>query len=152
MDFSIELEPFENIIEDILKLVEMHHEETSFISDFGLKFNPDLETYKQLDKNGTMKIFCAFDDDYNLIGYNIYSVFKHPHCKGLSVAMQDLFFVLPEYRCKGVGLSLIKESEEYFKNNNIKFVIQAASSKKDLSSLMLRSGYRPLDVTYIKEL
>lgn len=152
MEFEIELTHIEDCFSDIIKMVESHYKEISFFSDFAYKFNPDIEQYKALEKHNLLFIFCAYDVDGSIIGYNIYTVSNHPHCKNQKVAIQDLFFVKPEFRKQGIGLGLIKEAEEYFGHIGVNFIIQAASVKKDFSSLLLNRGYKLLDILYIKEL
>ena len=70
----------------------------------------NLDFYKQRIADGLLHPLCIKDGDL-LAGFAILIVSEMPHYNNLVLATLESFFVLPEYRCLGVGEWLLREVE-----------------------------------------
>lgn len=89
-------ETVDECLMEIIPLLREHWEEIAWYKD-KIKLNPDYGVYYQMEANGILHIVTARDDG-KLIGYYISLVTPNPHYKDHFFAVNDILFVLPEYR------------------------------------------------------
>ena len=84
------------------------------------KVNIDYDTFNdRLDLNDSV-VFKKFDETgVNLIGFSI----VRENCIGL-------LCVLPEYRCRGIGTSLLKQSEKFISSNGYNEILLGYKGEK----------------------
>ena len=78
---------------------------------------------------------------------------KHPDMtSGIMTATESFWFVDPEHR--GIGLFLLKAFEDWAKEEGCKRILMMAlldSLPEKAIRIYQQAGYKPLEVTYIKE-
>ena len=75
-----------------------------------------------------IKYFVTCDNG-KPVGYVLVVVVDRPFCKHNMIGMIDEVFVYPEYRKKGFGNQLVKESKRWLKSEGIKWCIVLTHSK-----------------------
>lgn len=70
-------------------------------------FDPDWDLYQQLEDINRHFAICARDEG-RVVGYVSSLVQPMLHCKGHLQIISEAFFVLPEYRSKGVGRAILE--------------------------------------------
>lgn len=140
---------FRDVVEEVLPLMQLHFDE---VSPFRHKeiFDPDVDMYLQLDGANRLPFSVAKYKD-KIIGYNVYSLMRHPHCK-VSFAHQEVFYVLKEYRGKGVGRMLLEFSDMELRMIGIKYVCNSFSAEFDETGIIENNGCKLMDKLFIKEL
>jgi GNAT superfamily N-acetyltransferase len=73
------------------------------------RFNPQLDTYRQLEAAGVLHVFAAHEGE-ELVGFLCLLVSAVPHY-GVKIATTESYFVAPEHRKNGAGLRLLREAE-----------------------------------------
>ena len=149
MDIFLKNDLFKNIKDEMLEMLEQHFIEVSPFNGIE-KFDPEVKYYDELEESGTLKLFTVYADD-KLVGYNAYSLFRHPHVNVL-FASQDVIYIKPEFRKHGLGSKLIEFSDIMLKQYGAKYVINTVNSVHDYSSVFEKHGYKKLDLNFIKGL
>jgi len=104
-----------------------------------------------MDKNGLIGAYMVRDNGA-LVGYAMYTIMPDPHSVGQKIAYQDSLYVTPEYRKKGVGIKLIKYTEEKLKYFGVRNITQMVMDTVDFSKVLLRMGYKSTGHVYTKEI
>ena len=138
------------VIGDLTPLTEANWRETGGYAD--LELNVDWETYRQLDEIGVFYAFVMYDG-LTPIGYSFYIAAPcHPHDKTKRFAVQDTFYVIPNQRAKGAGLSLLAFVEAYLMNEGFNVITQAAKPGSGFNRVLERKGYEHTENMYLKRL
>lgn len=149
MDIFLKNDLFKNIKDEMLEMLEQHFIEVSPFHGLE-KFDPEIKYYDELEASGVLKLFTVYVDE-KLVGYNAYSVFRHPHVNA-QFASQDVVYIKPEFRKHGLGSKLLEFSDIMLKQYGVKYVINTVNSAHDYSHLFERQGYKKLDLNFIKGL
>jgi predicted GNAT superfamily acetyltransferase len=117
-----------------------------------MKLEPRWSTYFQMELAGTLFVIGAYEAN-KLIGYSANIIQPHLHYAGLMVCMNDLLFVLPEYRDKPVGLRLMAQTRVVAKHKGAELMLWHAKPATALAAIMARSKKaRVQDIIYSEEL
>lgn len=140
------------IICSLMPGIRRNWAETGGFADLDLDI--DWETYRVLDDSGILVVFAAYDCDTNdIVGFLFYvTVPGHPHDQKVPYAIQDTFYVEPEYRGLGVGLTMLAYAEIYLKNEGIGVVTQAAKPGSGFNKVLKSKGYEHTENMYLKRL
>jgi GNAT superfamily N-acetyltransferase len=140
---------FENVKDEMLRLLRDHFEEISPFSSKH-KFEPDVDYFEAVESAGALRIFTVHDGK-NLVGYNAFLIHRHGHINAM-VGNQEVIYLKPEYRSKGIGAKLVQLSEMILKANGCKYIICTSNAHQDYGSVFEKAGYVELDRNFVKEL
>ena len=126
-----------------------HFKEIHFLSDF--EFNPDVQYYMALEEQNHLKFFSVFVDD-TLVGYSIYFIRQHPHCKNIFMGWQDAIYLAPEFRGNGMGKELIETADMFLSDLGCNVVFNFVSSRLDFGPMLQSVGYEMIDKMYARRL
>jgi GNAT superfamily N-acetyltransferase len=144
MTLTIQRETLAQIVTDAIPLLVAHHEEVSQTKDF-FPLDPDWNRYKRLEAAGAIYILAARDDG-KLIGYFVWSFGPHSHCKRATVARDDIFYILPEYR-GWAGYRLLREALRVPQVQAADLVLLSMADRR-ASYMMARLGMQPMATVY----
>jgi len=143
-----QLETYEEVIEDIKPLLELHYAEVCLYPD-KIALNPKYEFYNTLDDAGALRIVTARDEGV-LIGYSVFFEMPHPHYQDHIYAQNDIFYVAENYRHTEVAPSLVAKAEEALHGDGVSVITYHMKTYKPFESLMDFSGYDKAEVIFSK--
>ena len=114
------------------------------------RLNLDWEAYQQLEARGQLQVVVLFQQS-RPIGYCLNIIGPTLHYRDRLVCSIDAVYILPAYRAQ-YAIRLIKSAEQYAKVAGATQVNFAFSARRDLSSLLKRLGYSPLETIVTKNL
>ncbi len=126
--------------------------ETGGFADLNLDI--DWDVYRALDDVGLLYVFVGYDTDTNDIAGFLFYIKSpgHPHDKKVPFAIQDTFYVEPEYRKSGAASAILGFAEQYLRRDGIGVVSQSAKPGTGFNVVLLRKGYEHTDNMYLKRL
>ncbi len=136
------------VLPDILPLLEMNHAEAQQ-QVYGTKLDPDWDQYRQMERLNLLKIFTARDGE-KLIGYDIFIVGPHRHATGSCVAINDMTYVLPEYR-GFTAVMLMKKTDKALKDMGASLIVRHAQCNTQVHSLLGRMNYQASELMMIRK-
>ena len=138
--------------EDFLRMQEAHFREVALgHRPLMTRVNPDFDRYLLMEKNGRLHVVKARSWNKSLVGYSIHMVYNHLHYKHLLVAEDDVFYVAPTVRGRGVARYMRAYACNTLKERGVQIV--AARVKPHIPMTHLEKlGYQPLEIVYSKVL
>jgi hypothetical protein len=141
-----------DVIEEVDSLLHLHYEELTLHRD-KVKLAPMWDRYADLERCGNFIVFTVRDGE-RLIGYSAFFLNQHLHYGELTIAVNDVLYLHPDYRSGRVGLKLIRMCESHFEsmksdNNEIKIVWHAKLDTK-LQQLLGLMKYKAEEIVFGK--
>ena len=146
MTVYFQRESVEDVRHEIAPLLELHWFEIAHYSDITL--DPDWTFY---ESSPAVRVFTARDDG-RLVGYAVFFVSTNKHYRQSLQAVQDILFLLPEYRSRTVGPRLIIYADEELQAEGVQVVYQHVKAAHDFGPLLTRIGYERVDTIYARRL
>ena len=135
------------VILAVRDLLDANWRETGF--DF--EFNPDVETYRKLHDAGLMFAVAAFVDGC-IVGYCSVAIMAHPHNPTVKVASNDALYVVPSHRNGLLSGRLINAAVQEAKRRGASRMTWHCRAGTDFANMLLRHGYKPVDIVVMKEI
>ena len=145
---TIQHECLTNVKEEIKPLLEIHWEMVA-LNQGKIKLNPDWKEYAKLDAAGILKIFTARSDG-QLVGYCVLIISNSIHYKDHIFAINDVTFVLPEYRTGATGYKLLKYAEDYCDENGVSLMMVNTKVHVPFDNLLIGMGFNLIERIYSK--
>jgi GNAT superfamily N-acetyltransferase len=146
---EFKLESYEEIIEELVALSEDHWKEVEWGQD-KIPLEPCLETYKLANETDSLYMYSVRNEDEELVGYATFWIYRHPHHKNTVFAVNDLLYLLPEYRHTGYSQNLIYFCEQDLKGKGVGVITYSMKIKHRFEDLMYSSGYEHTESTFSK--
>lgn len=140
-------ESYDDIVIDIIPLIEDHYAEVEWGVE-NLPLKPNLEAYELADKAGSIMMF-ALRDNGELVGYNLFWIYTHPH-NSQNYAANDMLYVKPEYRHGGFAPVMLTSCEEVLKESGIKVITYNMKPYKTFETLMALNAFEHTENVYSK--
>jgi GNAT superfamily N-acetyltransferase len=141
-------------IEDIRPLHEAHYAETETKYKHH-KVGVNYEHMSKCDENGTMKCFGArLVDTEQLIAYLFVYITKSAHDSSLG-AVEDAYYIMPEYRGSGLARRLLQFSEKRLKELGVDYFYMSSKAPvggPNLGMFLETEGFKATAVMYSKAL
>lgn len=141
-------ERFIDLIEELKPLLESHWEEVAWYKD-KIKLCPDYDRYAELDQIGALHIVTARDEG-ELVGYDINFVMPHLHYSEHTYAVNDIIFLLPEYRHAGIALEMVEHTEALLAEKGVSVITLHMKLAHPFTQLMEQAGYSAQETIYSK--
>jgi GNAT superfamily N-acetyltransferase len=135
-----------NVLGELKPLLERHYREIAHYQDIPL--DPDYGFYADAPH---IRMFTVRDEG-KLIGYGLFHVSRNKHYMGSLQAVQDILFILPEYRGTVTGPRLIRYCDEQLRAEGCQVVYQHVKTAHNFGPLLERQGYELVDLIYAKRL
>jgi GNAT superfamily N-acetyltransferase len=148
---SFQRETYEEVVDEIRPLLELHWREVARHPDIPLE--PNWTAYEHLQALDILRIYTGREHG-RLIGYSIFVVHKDLHYQTSLTADEDLLFLVPEARKGRIGLQLMQFSEAELAAEGVQLVKRRTkvAERLNFGALLERMGYEPIDVVYGKRL
>ena len=145
---------YDEFLNEALMLIVNHWHEVGSHRDV-LRLNPDHNRYRQLELGGFLHILCATDRQ-KIVGYMFVMLLPHPRDKNAIIGRDDVFYVTPEYRRRGVGLLLLKEALRFLEEDTCDIVMFSEKVRRTAArgarggTYLRRFGFAPQEVVWSK--
>jgi GNAT superfamily N-acetyltransferase len=132
------------------KLLESHWNEVAMFKD-KIPLDPDYGSYMELEDSGALKIFIA-EDDGTVIGYFAVICRHNIHYKTTLMAYNDVIYVSPQYRDRGVASGMMDFAEKCLREDGVRVMVVNTKTAHPFDSLLVREGYTHAENIYMKYL
>jgi hypothetical protein len=151
VNLSFQFEGWTAVADDIRDLCKIQYAEIALFREL-TPLDPDWQLYFEWAKARRLKVFTVRDSG-KLVGWHLSLVGPHPHYKTTLFGMQDLYYVLPEYRAMPtIGLRLFGEMEDGMRQLGVKRLIGNTKVHVDKSPLFEHLGWQKTGLIYEKVL
>lgn len=147
---TYQTESFAGCIDEAMPLLEMHWQEIALNRDT-VPLAPDMDVYRQLDKDGSMHITTARADGA-LVGYAAFLIMTHLHYTSLTVADGDIYWLAPEYRKGLVGPKMLMAAEKALGERGVNVITNKVKIAHDVGVLFERMGFDAIERVYAKRI
>ena len=151
MTITYQEEQLKDFIPEFDVLLEPHMTEINITQRFGFKFKPDYQQYIKMQEFGVLVVLTCRNDK-ELVGYTVFNIFpsiRFPDCK---MAKEDLYYIKPEFRGKGLGKQLFIETEKLLKKKGVDQIVFTTKTYQDYSPIFESLGYEFYEKHFIKKL
>lgn len=135
------------VIDEARLLLKENYEEAGVSF---LNFDPDYEAYKNLYSQDMIRAFSMREKESGkLVGYQVFMLIKHLHYKDTLWAMQDFFYIKPEFR-GWPAMEFVRWADRILFGSGVDIIYRHVSLKKDYSGLLEFLEYAPVEKSYAK--
>jgi len=145
---TFHIEKWRPLYAELSVLLPKHWEEIAITRD-KVPLDVDVDKYAELCDQGILHIVTARDDG-KLIGYHVAMICGHLHYKSTLHGITDVYYLLPEYRGKMVGVRLFKEVEDDMRRRGVKKLYTGTKLHHDMGRMFERLGYKETERLYTK--
>lgn len=145
---TIKKEPIKDTLQELIPLLSEHHDE---VEDYKEKiaFNPDYMRYLEMEKSGLIHSVIVRDEG-KIIGYCISFLMTHLHHSDHVYAMNDIVYLMPEYRRSEIGRAMFTFVEDDLKHMGVSVFIIHMKTKQPFEGLMQSLGFDRVEINYSK--
>lgn len=154
---TAQVEPYSEVFPELLAVYPRHWRELAVSKDIPLA--PNYQGYAALDQAGHLLLVTLRDGQDKLAGYFIGFLFPELHYSSVIACTGDIFYVLPEYRGRGLpGVRLFREVERALRLRGVdrwhvtSKLTNSDGEDKDSGALLRRLGFQAVEVHYSKRL
>jgi hypothetical protein len=128
-------------------LLHAHWKEVAKFKDL-MQLNPHIPRYVQIEREGRLHM-VVMRDRAAMVGYSVHLIVKgHPHYRHLTVAEDDVHYLIPELRGTGAHEDMRIFALHTLKERGVQFVTARTKVGHNHEKTLMRMGYAPLDMTY----
>lgn len=118
----------------------------------GMETRLNIANYQTLYDMGKLIVIGARRKDNGApVGYSIHIWYDDLHF-GLRLALDDAWFVFPQYRNRGIGKRLREVALEELKKIGVQIALARTKVDQSHNETMEQLGYRPYEVVFRKDL
>ncbi len=149
----MKFEQVHNVVEEFKKFGQMYKLQYEELGRFGkdIQVDPNWTAYSELEEAQQLLGYIVRNEDSIIVGYANFILQRHLHYEEL-FALNDVFYLLPEYREGMLGYKFIKFIEKELDYNHVRIIVWSVKPQKDYSKLLIRLGYGLLEMNYFRRL
>jgi GNAT superfamily N-acetyltransferase len=151
MGIVYQTEQIKDFILEFDELLKPHMAEINVTERLGFEFKPDYIKYVRLQDAGVFTVVTCRNDK-KLIGYCVMAVMPHIRYTSCKLAKEDLYYIVPEYRGKGLGKQLFIETEKVLKQQGVNQIIFTTKTYSDNSHIFKKLGYEFFEKVFTKRI
>jgi GNAT superfamily N-acetyltransferase len=144
-------ESFKDFIVEFDALLKPHMAEINVSERLGFKFKPDYNKYVKLQELGILVVVTCRHHK-RLIGYTVFGISPNIRYGDCNLAKEDLYYIVPEYRGKGIGKKLFIETEKVLKDKGANQIIFTTKTYSDNSHIFEKLGYEFFEKLFTKRI
>lgn len=137
---TLQPEPLASVRAELEPLLVKHYDELTLHKDV-VKLDVRWDDYFTLERLGHFLVITARNDAGELIGYNAFFVNRHMHYSGLTLAVNDVFYVRDDSRHGPAALRLIRYAERVLKDMGVQKIAYHFKLGNNLARILTRLGY-----------
>lgn len=141
-------EKLKDCLDEMKPLLENHWEEIALNKD-KIKLSPNYDQYLVLEDSGMLHIVTVRDEGV-LIGYYVSFITPHLHYSDSVYAMNDVLFLLPDYRSADIGFNMFTYVEKCLRDKGVDVMMLHMKAKNPFHSLCEAMGMELIEYNYAK--
>lgn len=147
---TLQIESFEDCIPELRQLFPVHHVELGLFRNL-MPLDPDYREYVRRERTGSL-FLCTARRNGILVAYYVAQVAAGFHYRSTMTGTADLYYVVPEFRDRGLALPLFRHTERELKRRGVQVWYSGGKSHNPLGTpgLHLALGFIPADNYYAK--
>jgi GNAT superfamily N-acetyltransferase len=134
------------------ELQEAHYREVAAFRSVLDRLNPDWEKYQAMEKNGRLHLVKARAWNRALVGYSAHMVYTALHYKHVLVAEDDVQFLTPTMRGRGIGKAMRQFACDTLKARGVQLVLARFKVAHPHDKHITELGYEPMETVWAKVL
>jgi len=146
--FQVEQNPVAVIRSEGMSLLNAHWREVAQYPEVQV-LDPDWQIYEQMERSGKLWVLTARDGG-RLVGYIVMMLSRHLHYRSLTIAIDDIHFIHPDYRKGLTGYRMIRTTVKAMQALGVRMCTFRTKAAKDHGQLFRRLGFEPNDIVYAK--
>ncbi len=115
------------------------------------EYNPDIDLYFQLEDEGSIQWFLAFDKEGNIKGHASLIMNHYHHSKDIKVGVIDNVYSHNKSGLSTVGMRLIAHIEKYCKERKIN-KLSLSSNNDRVIEMLKKIGYNKTETCMVVDL
>jgi GNAT superfamily N-acetyltransferase len=139
-------EPFPAFLDEVKPLLPLHYAELALDQDI-VPLAPQYDEYLRRDALG-MVLTIAMRDAGELVGYFVGFIAPGLHYATCLTLQLDIFWLRPDHRGKGGGVTLFKAVESEARRRGVRRMFVGSKCHLDASWLFERLGYAKVETAY----
>lgn len=140
----------EEMIAELSPILEQHYLEIAQHLDIPLA--PDFSGYWAMERAGNLRLYIARSHG-EAIGYNVCFIRHNMHYSTSKQAVQDILYVMREYRGEGIGRKLVTYSNEQLALEGVQVLAHHVKVKHPaLGHILETEGFDLVEYVYTKRL
>jgi len=144
---TYQVETVRDILEEIKPLLHMHFEEISAVKQL-TPLDPDYDRYLAMCDAGLIHVATARDDG-RLIGYFVTFVAPSLHYQHLIYGLNDILFLLMEYRGGTTAYRLFRFAIDDLQNNcGVSVISVHMKIKHEFRRILTKLGFKLVEETW----
>lgn len=148
MTITFQLEEYsDEFKQDVSEIMQLHGDEFTYDKEAKGDVDPNWDLGLLL-KNMHRLYLSTARDDGRLIGYFVFYTSPMAHYKSVTAAIEDTFYLLPEYRGNKIGYNFIKYSVSQMKATGATVLRVANKVKADYRKMWERLGFEQEEIVY----
>jgi len=151
MSITYQKENLKDFIGEFSALLKPHMDEINVSQRLGFEFKPDYARYIKMQEAGIFVVVTCRSDE-KLIGYTVFGVMPNIRYTDCKIAKEDLYYILPEYRNKGLGKRLFVVTEQALKDQGVNQIIFTTKVYSDNSHIFEKLGYEFYEKAFTKRI
>jgi len=136
-----------DLMVEIVPILQEHKKALPGYMDEPININ--WKIYEILAEGGLLRIYTVRDDGM-LVGYAVFTLNPNTRHQHILQAQQEVLYLRPDFRKGTMGLLLIKYADKALSEVGVQVILHNVNVSYDISALLKRVGYVPLEQTYIK--
>lgn len=145
---TYQIEDVRAVLKDVENLFDDHYEEVAENKEH-IKLNPDFDKYIILEEEGALHVATVRDDD-KLVGYCVSILNIHIHYKDHLFALNDIFYLAPKYRSKGIAKGLLSFTEDDLKEVGVSVTVMHMKCDHPFKELVNSLGFKKTEYMFSK--
>lgn len=147
---SYNSEPVATLWPELFPLFELHYQEVATYHDIPLEV--DRLMYEELERLNILRVYTV-RHNRELVGYGFYLVSTHLHYKSSLQAKQDLIYIHPDHRRRGLGRELVEFADRELAAEGVQAVSQHVKlAVPQLGKLLEEIGYTATETVLVRRL
>lgn len=147
---TVQIDSFEHSIPELRELFRAHHIELGLFKDL-MPLDPDYSEYVRRERDGSLFLTSARRNG-NIVAYYVAQVRSGFHYRSTLTGTADIYYVVPEFRNKGLALPLFRHTEQELKRRGVQVWYSGGKVHNPLGTPELHRllGFVPADLYHVK--
>jgi len=144
---TFNIEPFSQVYGELCAILEAHYREISHHHEHGFLLNPQVESYRAREADGSLMMVIGRKDG-EIVAYYVCFIAPGLHYKDCLTCSPDIFYVKESERHSSAGIRMFRFIQKELKRRGVKLWFMGSKNAHDSTAIFRRLGAKPVETTY----